>query len=595
MEACNRAECEQRGIPLGQVNNLGPNLVTESRVYNWFANRRKEEAFKVKLAMDAGTFPGSIMGEYRAKRIMERMNNPLLFSLTLKNGAITTANQERCYTKSIYSIVCLLFFLVCSGPGGVEIVSTLESKLAPASSDKMTFVSKSPLSSLVSHPLTKLSNSLHTIGELGSRTPMTTTRLPTMSLIKCEQSPTTSLTQTPTLPYAHQISQNASAVLPRPISVAFGAVPPQILTPAQLQVITGLMPGQMVPITHATSAMVGQAGEMSTAAALPPGHMTSLMSPGQLAAQPIPMHAVTLMSLSGGTSQVFYSMPGHSPVASVAMPNSVVTTSSTHFPVSSHSAVTGTAGVSAGDLQPTASALQLVAHNAVTESNIQQRQSPLLPQISSIHAATSLGQLGVNANTSLPNQVYSQMILPVVSSAHAQAQAPHVSIVRPCLTTKAEVSRMISGPSVHLPSISQLGTPAAIQNPISAIPCERVPGLRSTNEGAKPVGNPGSGDTLVVQMKPVARHVEKSSELNEGVVGNKAGGGKDSSETVAVTLVPESGSGGEVEGDSFKEPTLTLSEEGVVAVGNSEGSGTEVNPPAVQTVQNVQLGVESQE
>ena len=62
MKACNDAECEQRGIPLEQVNNLGPNLVTESRVYNWFANRRKEEAFKVKLAMDAGTYP--VVGKY---------------------------------------------------------------------------------------------------------------------------------------------------------------------------------------------------------------------------------------------------------------------------------------------------------------------------------------------------------------------------------------------------------------------------------------------------------------------------------------------------------------------------------------------------
>ena len=572
MEACNRAECEQRGIPLGQVNNLGPNLVTESRVYNWFANRRKEEAFKVKLAMDAGTFAGSVLGEYRAKRIMERVNNPPLISPTLRNA------------------LYVLFCFVCSGPGGAEIISTPESKLTPVTSNKMTLVSKSPLSTLVSHPLTKLSNSLHTAGELGSRTPSTTTRLPTMSLIKCEQSPTTSLTQAPTLPYAHQLSQNASAALPRPISVAFGAVPPQILTPAQLQVITGLMPGQMVPMTHATSAMVGQPGEISTASALPPGHMANLMLPGQLASQPIPMHAVTLMSVSGGTSQVFYSMPGRSPVATIAMPN-VVTTASTHFPASSHS-VTGTAGVSAADLRPTAPALQMVAHNAASESNIQQRQSPLLPQISSIHAATSLGQLGVNVNTSLPNQVYSQMILPVVTSA--QAQAPHVSIVRPCLTTKTEVSRMISVPSVHLPSISQLGTPSAIQNAISAVPCDMVPGLRPTSEGANPVGNPGAGDTLVVEMKPVASHVEKSPELNERIVGNKAGGGKGSSETVAaVTLVPESG--GEVEGAAFKEPTLTLSEEGVVALGKSEGSGTEVNLPAVQTVQNVHLGVESQE
>lgn len=47
------AECIQRGVSPSQVSGLGSNLVTEVRVYNWFANRRKEEAFKNKLAMDA--------------------------------------------------------------------------------------------------------------------------------------------------------------------------------------------------------------------------------------------------------------------------------------------------------------------------------------------------------------------------------------------------------------------------------------------------------------------------------------------------------------------------------------------------------------
>eukprot|EP00057_Strongylocentrotus_purpuratus_P024168 XP_011678642.1 PREDICTED: hepatocyte nuclear factor 1-alpha [Strongylocentrotus purpuratus] len=49
---CNAAECMQRGVSPSQVGGLGSNLVTEVRVYNWFANRRKEEAFKNKLASD---------------------------------------------------------------------------------------------------------------------------------------------------------------------------------------------------------------------------------------------------------------------------------------------------------------------------------------------------------------------------------------------------------------------------------------------------------------------------------------------------------------------------------------------------------------
>uniref|UniRef100_A0AAY4AYY4 HNF1 homeobox a n=1 Tax=Denticeps clupeoides TaxID=299321 RepID=A0AAY4AYY4_9TELE len=53
VEECNRAECLQRGVSPSQLAGLGSNLVTEVRVYNWFANRRKEEAFRHKLAQDA--------------------------------------------------------------------------------------------------------------------------------------------------------------------------------------------------------------------------------------------------------------------------------------------------------------------------------------------------------------------------------------------------------------------------------------------------------------------------------------------------------------------------------------------------------------
>ncbi|XP_062310547.1 hepatocyte nuclear factor 1-alpha [Osmerus eperlanus] len=53
VEDCNRAECLQRGVSPSQLAGLGSNLVTEVRVYNWFANRRKEEAFRHKLALDS--------------------------------------------------------------------------------------------------------------------------------------------------------------------------------------------------------------------------------------------------------------------------------------------------------------------------------------------------------------------------------------------------------------------------------------------------------------------------------------------------------------------------------------------------------------
>ncbi|XP_055004010.1 hepatocyte nuclear factor 1-beta-A isoform X3 [Boleophthalmus pectinirostris] len=57
VEECNRAECLQRGVSPSKAQGLGSNLVTEVRVYNWFANRRKEEAFRQKLAMDAYSTP----------------------------------------------------------------------------------------------------------------------------------------------------------------------------------------------------------------------------------------------------------------------------------------------------------------------------------------------------------------------------------------------------------------------------------------------------------------------------------------------------------------------------------------------------------
>ncbi|XP_076825287.1 uncharacterized protein LOC143470886 [Clavelina lepadiformis] len=52
VQECNRAECLQRGVSPSHSSGLGSNLVTEVRVYNWFANRRKEDAFRHKLALD---------------------------------------------------------------------------------------------------------------------------------------------------------------------------------------------------------------------------------------------------------------------------------------------------------------------------------------------------------------------------------------------------------------------------------------------------------------------------------------------------------------------------------------------------------------
>ena len=365
--------------------------------------------------------------------------------------------------------------------------------------------------------------------------------------------------------------------------MAFGAMPPQILTPTQLQVITGIMPSQMVPISHAGTSIVGQSGEISASNTLPPGHVTNLMLPGQLSAQPIPMHAVTLMSVTGGTSQVFYSMPGHSPVVPVTVSN-VVTTSSTQIPVTNQLPVPAAIGP-----LTSSPAVHVASQNTVTES-----QSPLLmPQISSVHSAGSQGQLTASGNTSLPNQIYSQMILPVAAPLGGQAQSHPTSNVRPSLTTKTEISRMLPVPGVQLPSISHLGTPSRVQTPAPAVACNKgpVPAQDRANEEADQLESLNSGDTLVVEMKPVIQD-EKASE---SFPGSKPGlnGEKPTVQAVAMTLVPENDD--KIIGSSFKEPTLTLSEEGVVALGDVESSASEVSRSIVQTVTNIQMVAENRE
>ncbi|NXE06551.1 HNF1B factor, partial [Lophotis ruficrista] len=95
VEECNRAECLQRGVSPSKAHGLGSNLVTEVRVYNWFANRRKEEAFRQKLAMDA----------YSSGQPPHSMN--LLLDTFgggwHGQGAVGRANAWRCFAGVRYS------------------------------------------------------------------------------------------------------------------------------------------------------------------------------------------------------------------------------------------------------------------------------------------------------------------------------------------------------------------------------------------------------------------------------------------------------------------------------------------------------------
>lgn len=94
VEACNRAECNQRGVPYDNVEGLGPNLVTESRVYNWFANRRKEETFRLKLAIDAANYPETPVTAQGQVAVSQSLGSPALhtpMSPVIPHPTTTTA------------------------------------------------------------------------------------------------------------------------------------------------------------------------------------------------------------------------------------------------------------------------------------------------------------------------------------------------------------------------------------------------------------------------------------------------------------------------------------------------------------------------
>ncbi|NWR34711.1 HNF1A factor, partial [Tachuris rubrigastra] len=86
VEECNRAECIQRGVSPSQAQGLGSNLVTEVRVYNWFANRRKEEAFRHKLAMDTFSGPQPTSGPSLTPHNSSSLQPPAPLSPTKVHG-----------------------------------------------------------------------------------------------------------------------------------------------------------------------------------------------------------------------------------------------------------------------------------------------------------------------------------------------------------------------------------------------------------------------------------------------------------------------------------------------------------------------------
>lgn len=106
-----RAECVQRGVSPSKAHGLGSNLVTEVRVYNWFANRRKEEAFRQKLAMD--TYPvHSLNPLLPATHSQHHHSSPDTSKVHARYTPTTLFCLYLFINFIIYLLVCLIYLFV---------------------------------------------------------------------------------------------------------------------------------------------------------------------------------------------------------------------------------------------------------------------------------------------------------------------------------------------------------------------------------------------------------------------------------------------------------------------------------------------------
>ncbi|XP_035299138.1 hepatocyte nuclear factor 1-alpha isoform X1 [Cricetulus griseus] len=149
VEECNRAECIQRGVSPSQAQGLGSNLVTEVRVYNWFANRRKEEAFRHKLAMDTyngpppGPGPGPALTAHSSPGLPTSALSPSKVH-GVRYGQPATSEAAEVPSSSGGSLVTVSAALHQVSPTGLEPSSSLlstEAKLVSATGGPLPPVS----------------------------------------------------------------------------------------------------------------------------------------------------------------------------------------------------------------------------------------------------------------------------------------------------------------------------------------------------------------------------------------------------------------------------------------------------------------------
>ena len=265
----------------------------------------------------------------------------------------------------------------------------------------------------------------------------------------------------------------------------------------------------MLPMSHATTSIVAQPTEIGTPGAIPPGHVTNLMLPSHLSNQPIPVHAVTLMSMTSGQPQVVYSMSSQSSTPPTLISNTV--TASASLPASSHLAglVTSAQGAT----------LSVGSNSEI----VTQRQSSL-PQIALVQGALQTG----NTNTSsLSNQVSP-------SSLRAKQELVLTDVQPP----------------------NAVYTDIRSHNVVDTKRLDISDGVLNSGSILKPEVSVNTTDTLVVEMKPVGMNESKAVSLDSTQ--------NDPSIPMSFVTGNEEVTQEVVSQNEFKEPTLTLSEEGVV-------------------------------
>lgn len=335
--------------------------------------------------------------------------------------------------------------------------------------------------------------------------------------------------------------------------------------------ITGLVPGQMLPISHTATGIVTQPGESGTPGAIPPSHVANLMLPSHLSSQPIPVHA--LMPMSSGQPQVVYSMPSQSSVSPALIPSTV--TASTSLVVSNNIPGLATAG-------------QVVASSVGTNGGMTIQRQSSLSQITSVQGTPDLQTANFKAS-SFSNQILRDVVAPV--SIQSQISAP--SIIRP---KHYPLSSSLQSPSAMYTSVpslrpdnlidnsKQLEVSDAVLNSAGVLKSE---GDLNPESVLKPEDTLNTDDTLVVEMKPVGISESKTVQ---------SPGNNHSDPSVSISFVTNSPEVSQeiVSENDFKEPTLTLSEEGVVNR-SIEGASHDSLPPKVDfhTVAEINVDDES--